>query len=153
MVEDPLPDWMQKALLVGTYDDEPILVTVDGLGQLIGGLTAYNNSYVRTYEAESTGTDLTIYSHLIPAGEVWVITNIAAYHDDPIPREVKVYLATPTDNILLFSNPFLLENEVMARQGNWILKAGKYIGIMFVAVADGKTCYYNVTGYKVKVAT
>jgi len=149
----PLPDWMQKALLVGTYNDLPILVQFDSSGLSSGGLGAYADRYVRGNSVESTGSDINVDTVAVPAGELYIITNIVVFHNDPIPREVTVYLRFSTTNLPLFRNQFLLQNEVEDRQGQWILKEGDYIRAVFVTPADGKTGYIDVTGYKTEDLT
>jgi len=139
--------------MVGNYNGEPILVTVDGLGQLIGGLNAYYDRYSQQGSGTSIGVDFAALLSIVPAGEVWVVTNISAYHDDPTPRQVRVFFRHSTTNILLFGNSYLLNDEVMERQGLWVLKEGDYIRILYGALANGQKGYYSVGGYKIKVAT
>lgn len=153
MVLDPAPDWMQKALMVGNYGGTPILVTVDGLGQLAGGLGAVSERYIQTLYRISTGTDVTADASVVPAGERWIVTQIAAWHNDPIPRQVMVYFMESTTGHYLFSSPFLLQNEILERQGQWVLVEDDYIRAIFTTPASGRYGYLSLNGYKVEVAT
>ena len=153
MTLGPAPDWQHISWMVGNYNGEPILVTVDGLGQMMTGLTAYYARYVFAASLISTGSDISVDTVAVPTGEVWIITDIAVWHNDPIPRRVTVMLRASSINFLLFRNSFLLEQEVMDRQGLWVLKEGDYIRTLFVTPASGKTGYVNVVGYKIKVTS
>lgn len=149
----PAPDWQHISWMVGNYNGEPILVTVDGLGRIAWGLGAYYDRYSQEGYGVSTGVDFAALLSIVPAGEVWVVTNIAVYHDDPTPRKIQVFFRYSTTNILLFGNSFLLTDEVMDRQGFWVLEAGDYIRILYVGLANGQKGYYSVAGYKVEVPT
>lgn len=153
MVTEPLPDWMQKALLVGTYDDAPILVQIDGSGLFSGGLGAYKDRYIGSNYRESTGTDLNCDTSPVDVGEIWIVTNIAVWHDDPIPRMVSVYLRQVTLTHTLFRNQFLLQYEIEDRQGLWVLKEGDYMRAVFVTPANGQHGSLTITGYKTEDLT
>lgn len=152
MTLGPAPDWQHISWMVGNYNGEPILVTVDGLGNLTTGLGAYSDRYVFRKSGTGTGADLTIETGVVPADERWVITNINAWHLDTTPRVVEVSLHAPAYYYYLFSNRFLLYCEFLSRQGEWILKEGDSIAATFTTLGSAKVAYLNVTGYKIKVA-
>lgn len=153
MVTEPLPDWIQKALLVGTYNDLPILVQIDSSGLFSGGLGAYADRYVQTIERTSTGVDLDCDSLSVPAGELYIVTHVSAYHNDPIPRDVVIHFRESTTGHVLLRNQFLLEYEIMDKQGLWVLKEDDFIRAVFVTPASGKKGYLMVSGYKTEDLT
>lgn len=153
MLDLPLPDWMQKALLVGTYNDEPILVQIDSSGLFSGGLGAYADRYVVNDYETSTGADVNCDTSPVSAGELFIVTNISVWHDDPIPRQVTVYLRQVTLSHVLFRNQFLMLYEVEDRQGLWVLKEGDHIRAVFVTPDSGQHCSLTVSGYKTEDLT
>lgn len=148
----PAPDWQHISWMVGNYNGVPILVTVDGLGQITSGLIAYNDRYLFRKSGTGVGADLTLETDAVPVGEVWVITNIAAWHYDTTPRVVEVSHHAAPYYYYLFSNRFLLQYEFLERQGLWILKEADTIAVTFASLASGKNALLNVAGYKIKVA-
>jgi len=153
MTLGPAPDWQHISWIVGNYNGEPILVTVDGLGQLSGGLGAISERYIETLYRISTGADVNCDALTVPVNERFIITQICVWHNDPIPRAVSVYFMESTTGHYLFSNPFLLQNEMFDRQGQWILEEDDYIRATFTTPASGKYGYLSLNGYKVEIPT
>jgi len=151
MTLGPAPDWQHISWMVGNYQGTPVIVTIDNLGRLTWGLFSYYDRYKTSISLVSTGVDLTLSTAPVPAGELWVVTNIAARHNDPIPRRVWVGLVGDDLEYWLFRNSFLLRYEFMERQGSWILKEGDHLHALFENLASGKTGWITAVGYKIKV--
>jgi hypothetical protein len=87
----------------------------------------------------------------VPAGEVWVITNLWAIDSTTAKSTLlRLHLGNNNHQIQYFTQTNTLVGNM--RGGQWILKEGDYANCIFVDNVSGDDLYFGASGYKFKVA-
>lgn len=125
---------------------------IDGFADAQNLIFGYNAQYKEEDEATATGAgaanlDLTAVS----AGEIWVVTSIAVFHNDTTNRRIN--LGINSDGIVhTIDMATVAANTPIKAQGHWYLVEDDFIRCRFYSVANGKKVYLYASGYKMKIA-
>ena len=99
----------------------------------------------------AAGTN-TLTSSTPAAGEIWVVTHIAAEDVTSAITRIVVYANMDAVNLDLFTALSPGGFATLDRQGQWILAAGDTIRAEFVGCTLGDDIYLTLLGYKMGLA-
>ena len=114
---------------------------------------AYSDVYGETESIPVTGAgNNKMTFSVVPAGEMWVITNISASSTTNEPTAC--YLDAAIDGAIrvLVRGPYPTAGLTTDWRGQIYLKEGDYVRVTFTGCVAGKWVGAWATGYKVKVA-
>ena len=89
----------------------------------------------------------------VPAGEIWVFTNIAHRYDGTPPAQIltsKHIDAIPADAVV-FQTLLPVSTQYYDRQGWWVLSEGWYLRSAIVGGTLGDDAYLRAWGFKVDI--
>lgn len=88
----------------------------------------------------------------VPAGEIWVITNIAIRYDGTV-SSVSLTVALIIDTVLMgiFGQKPPVSTVWYDRQGWWVLDAGDYIRLEVGGATMNDDAYLRVVGFRVDI--
>jgi len=103
-----------------------------------------------------TNTDLAagasaLSSLAVPAGWLWVITNLAFFYAGSTPFSVGVRLIQGGLDIYLYMQMSPTGWMIYDRQGWWVLKEGDYVSCFVNGAALGDDLYFRIHGFTVQI--
>lgn len=114
-------------------------------------LIAYNDRY--TEETTIAGAGPGVYyanATPVPPGEIWVVTHLSVRHSDPANRASYILIEFPTNRQIAI-DLVLPQNQMLDRQGTWLLKEGDRCRARFDNLAAATTGFLYASGYKMKL--
>jgi len=104
--------------------------------------------------SQATGNgDTLVESAVVPAGKIWVITNVAVFHSDGADtRAVSVYVKHDGDLRLIDKVFFLNAWVPYLWSGHTYLDAGDSMAARAYGLATGNTVYLVICGYQMDAA-
>lgn len=90
-------------------------------------------------------------SGAVPAGEIWVITIITAFHDDPANRDTYIQGVLATGTPALAHDPALAQGETLATYSPLIMAEGDILRARCISLADTKNITLNYAGYRMDI--
>lgn len=116
-------------------------------------LFGYSDGWGESASGTASGAgDASADTTEVPAGYIYVLQAVSAYHNAGANKEVTITANVSGVNVILF-------NDLAAVTGTWypvicnvVLKEDDFVNAYVAAPGDGKICYLRVGGYKMKIA-
>jgi len=105
----------------------------------------------RVVEANGTGGSVALNGSAVPAGEIWVVTNIAARDVNTNPAAMLFQFVVGGGGMGVAAQAAPGANVSKGFQGTWILKAGDNVRVTMTGTALNDDLYLWFTGWRVDI--
>lgn len=119
--------------------------------QFFNLIFGYYDRYLETVVDTSVNGTTTVSGSKVPTGEVWVVTHISIWHNDPLARVLRISLFSEGTAHRLVDVMQIAQGYLLERQGWWVLKAGDRLQGTAEDLAAGRTVRLCGNGFKMKV--
>lgn len=126
---------------------ETAVEKIDDFAHVDNTIFGFYTDYQEMAAETTTDGATLVESSGVSSGEVWVVTALLGYHNDPTAREVRLQI----NGIPIVKDLAVAQNQGVDRQGFWPLTVGEKSSVRCMGLAAGKTCYLRAAGYKMKV--
>jgi len=128
------------AYIGGAWQKNPLMF---GYSDSILGSTGSTNL--------SAGTNI-FYSGSVPAGEIWVITNLAMYYGGTVTNVViSLLLNRSSTGYTLWQQRSITSNQNYDRQGYWIMKQADRIQFQIANATAGDDAFMYWAGFRMDI--
>lgn len=108
----------------------------------------YNDRYFEYgYELNPAAADYTVTLTAVPAGEIWILQGVSA-HDATTAKRIVIFVSDGTTFMAIVDTTQDIVGRRVLTRGEWVLKEGDKVRIVFVSVTLGDDLYWQVWGYK-----
>lgn len=90
-------------------------------------------------------------SGAVPAGEIWIVTNIAYSYEGTIPGKIRVSILSSTVRYVIAMDRQLETAVFVSHQGYWVMDEGEQIDLRMYDATAGDNIYLDLIAIRVDV--
>jgi len=131
---------------------ETALEIIDDFADPDNLIFGYKERYLEIANATSDNGTKDVDLSSPASGEMWVVSHIGVYHNDPAARDLVLILVDNATEYRIIREPSIAQHEPMTLQGRFILQEGDFFRGSCINLATTKKVYIVANGYKMSVA-
>jgi hypothetical protein len=93
-----------------------------------------------------------LVTSIVPAGWIWVATNISIYYYGTSPVFIDVRITHAAQYYFIMRQRLPVSDQFYDRQGWWVLESGDYFSMIIIGATAGDDAIISVTGFKVQIS-
>jgi hypothetical protein len=115
-------------------------------------LFGYSATVLETWSDDNLASGSnTVDSPVVPAGEIWVITNLSMRYVGTPPTYIEMRLRSGTSDYPLFRQLAPTTAQTHDRQGWWVMAPGDLLRVGISGATAGDDLYASATGFRVDI--